>query len=449
MANPPMEDFARRLRPSTLEGIQSATVGRVRERVRLLPFVFADVEAARTQAASIKDEVLADLGGNLVRFEAACLKHGIQVHWALDAARAREIVLDLASRAEGRLVVKAKSMVTEEIHLNAFLEAAGFEVVETDLGEYVVQIDGDHPSHIVAPIIHKTRYEVARSFAQKGLGPYTEDPGELTLQARARLREKFRTASIGISGVNFGVVESGRLVLVENEGNSRLSTTAPSIHIAIMGIEKLIPREADLPLFLRLLAGSATAQRMTTYVHLISGPRREDESDGPREVHLVLLDNGRSAIRSGPYRDVLRCIRCGACLNVCPVYRQASGHAYRHPYSGPIGAVLTPLLEGLEKMGDLARASTLCGACEEVCPVKIPLPHHLLRLRDEAARQGLAPKGIPWSRFASVADEPPMWRSGLTLLPLASGLSEKGWSEVRAAPRREGRPFRRWWDERS
>jgi L-lactate dehydrogenase complex protein LldF len=451
MADPPVEVFARELRASTLEGIRAATAGRVRERVRLLPQVFDDVDGARRRAAEIKDEVLTDLGGHLVRFEAACQANGIEVHWALDAERARAIVGEIVGRAGGKVIVKAKSMATEEIHLNPFLEAQGFEVVETDLGEYVVQIDGDRPSHIVAPIIHRTRYDVARSFAQKGLGPYTEDPGELTMQARARLREKFRTAAVGISGVNFGVVESGRLVLVENEGNSRLSTTAPNVHIAIMGIEKLVPCERDLPLFLRLLAGSATAQRMTTYVHFISGPRRPDEPDGPREVHLILLDNGRSAIRNGPYGSVLRCIRCGACLNVCPVYRQASGHAYRHPYSGPIGAVLTPLLDGLEKMGDLARASTLCGACEEVCPVVIPLPHYLVRLRDEARRAGNAPKGPPWKWFALGADAAPLWRTGLMLLPMASGLAgaASGWTAVRAAPQREGRSFRRWWDERS
>lgn len=451
MARPPVETFARELRGSTLEGIRAATAGRVRERLLLLPQVFEDVESARRKAAALKDAILDDLADQLVRFEAACLRRGIQVHWASDAAQARAIVLGVAEAAGGsRTVVKAKSMATEEIHLNSALEGAGFEVVETDLGEYVVQIDGDRPSHIVAPIIHKTRHDVARSFAARGLGPYTEDPGELTLQARARLREKFRNASVGISGVNFGIVETGRLVLVENEGNSRLSTTAPDVHIAIMGIEKLIRSETDLPLFLRLLAGSATAQRMTTYVHLISGPRREDEADGPRQVHVILLDNGRSAIARSPYRSVLRCIRCGACLNVCPIYRQVSGHAYRHPYSGPIGAVLTPLLEGLRSMGDLPRASTLCGACEEVCPVMIPLPRFLLELRDEAVRSGVAAPGFPWKWFATAAQSGPVWRLGLPMLPIAArafGLG--GWTETREPPRSEGRSFRRWWDERS
>ncbi|MBX7135965.1 MAG: lactate utilization protein [Fimbriimonadaceae bacterium] len=349
------------------------------------------------------------------------------------------------------MIAKAKSMATEEIHLNPALEAAGFLPVETDLGEYVVQIDGDRPSHIVTPIIHKNRFEVARSFEREGLGPYTEDPAELTLQARAALREKFREAVVGISGVNFGIAETGRLVLVENEGNNRFSTTAPKVHIALMGIEKILPKEADLPLFLKLLAGSATGQRFATYIHLITGPRQPDETDGPEEVHLVLLDNGRSKILESKYREVLRCIRCGACLNVCPVYRQAGGHAYRHVYSGPIGAVLAPLLEGLDATGDLAKASSLCGACEEVCPVKIPLPDMLLELRDEGIQSGAIKEAIPWNRFAQGASSPLLWRAGLFLLPMAGKLAPGAltdWTEMREPPQRVGRSFRKWWDER-
>lgn len=271
------------------------------------------------------------------------------------------------------------------------------------------------------------------------------------MQARRHLRESFRTARVGISGVNFGIAETGRLVLVENEGNNRLSTTAPEVHIALMGIEKLIPSEADLAVFLRLLAGSATGQTVTSYTHFIRGPRG-DELDGPREVHVVLLDNGRSKIMSGPYRSILRCIRCGACLNVCPVYRQASGHAYHHVYSGPLGAVLAPALEGPEKLGAIAKASTLCGACEEVCPVKIPIPTMLLRLRDEAFRAGLIHEPIPWSGFAVGATNSTAWKMGLTMLPLASNVPHPmkwGWSEFRAQPKREGREFRRWWREQS
>ena len=413
-----------------------------------LPEVFADPEAARTAAAEIKQYVLDNLRPLLEQLEAACVANGIQVHWAADAEEARQIIVGLCRDSvdpggpERPVVAKAKSMATEEIGLNAALEDAGFEPVETDLGEFVVQIDHDHPSHIVAPIIHKTKEDVARSFAREGLGEYTEDPETLTKQARAHLREKFRKARIGVSGVNFAIANTGRLVLVENEGNNRLCTTAPDVHIALMGIEKILPHEHDLALFLPLLAASATGQHITTYTHLISGPRAADEPDGPREVHLVLLDNGRTKVMDGPYRSILRCIRCGACLNVCPVYRQVSGHAYGHVYPGPLGAVLAPAIEGVEKFGHLAKASSLCGACEEVCPVKIPIPEMLLRLRAESTGQS-------WAAFALVAARPAVWRAGLRVLPMAPRVGPlKAWTAFREPPKREGREFRRWWHER-
>jgi len=453
MSQPRFEGFARTLRTSTTESVRAASTRTSAARRRTLGELFVDLDAARTEAARIKDEALDHLPSLLLQLESQCESNGIRVHWAKDAASARDIIVAICKAATPHgIVAKAKSMATEEIHLNSALEEAGYEPVETDLGEYVIQIDGDTPSHIVAPIIHKNRFQVARSFERSGLGPYTEVPSELAMQARAALREKFKNAAIGISGVNFAIAETGRLVLVENEGNNRYSTTAPPVHIALMGIEKILPREADLPLFLKLLAGSATGQRFTTYVHLISGPRRPDEMDGPREIHLVLLDNGRSKIHAGPYRAVLRCIRCGACHFTCPVYRQASGHAYRHVYSGPIGAVLAPLLEGLAAMGDLAKASTLCGACEEVCPVRIPIPDMLLHLRDEAVRSGAIEETIPWSRFAQGATSPGLWRAGLTMLPMASLVSVGGmkdWTEFREAPRKVGRDFRRWWNDRS
>jgi L-lactate dehydrogenase complex protein LldF len=242
------------------------------------------------------------------------------------------------------------------------------------------------------------------------------------------------------------------LVIVENEGNNRLCTTVPKVHIAVVGIEKLIPEEKDLAVFLPLLAGSATGQRVTTYMHFISGPRKRDEQDGPEEVHVVLLDNGRSRVLNGPYREILRCIRCGACLNVCPVYRQASGHAYGHVYSGPLGAVLAPALEGVQAMGDLAKASTLCGACEEACPVQIPIPRMLLQLRDEAFKAGVAKDGIPWPAYAYGARHPSLWRAGLKMLPLAEHFPSKwvkSWDEFRDLPTRQGKTFRSWWRERS
>ncbi len=450
-----VERFARRLPQAKTDAVRSASALKTTQRREALAASFMGREdEAREFAARVKAGVLDDLKALLLRFEEKCVQKGVRVHWAATAESARKTILEIAASVapKGSTVVKGKSMATEEIHLNGALEEAGYRVVETDLGEFVVQIDGDAPSHIVTPIIHKDRFEIARSFEREGLGEYTEQPEALTAQARAFLRERFREAKVGISGVNFAIAETGRIVIVENEGNNRLSTTAPDVHIAVMGIEKLLRTEQELPVFLKLLACSATGQRVTTYVHFVSGPRRQDEEDGPREVHVVLLDNGRSQILGGRYRDILRCIRCGACLNVCPVYRQASGHGYAHVYGGPLGAVLAPALEGVAAMGDLSKASSLCGACEEVCPVRIPIPHMLLRLRAEAAKSGAFGDGIPWRRFAAAASSPLKWRLALWLLPIALRMPSpfrRAWGEFRSAPRRSGRSFRRWWRGRS
>ena len=452
--HPAVEAFARQLAETTRDSVRATSVKVIESRKARLVDAFPDLEATRTQASQIKDFVLANISNLLSQLEMKCRLNGVQVHWAKDGESARKIILDICKEAapDGGTIVKAKSMATEEIHLNKHLIDVGYNVVETDLGEFVVQIDNDRPSHIVAPIIHKNRREVAKSFEREGLGPYTESPEQLAAQARKHLRERFVEAKIGISGVNFAIAESGRLVLVENEGNSRLSTTAPDTHIAIMGLEKLLPSEADLPLFLKLLAGSATGQRMTVYTHLISGPRRKDEDDGPTAVHLVILDNGRSKVLNGPYKDILKCIRCGACSYVCPVYRQVSGHAYSHVYSGPLGAVLAPALEGIEALPELAKASTLCGACEEVCPVKIPIPRMLLQLRDEAMRKGVAENPIPWTLFTFGATSGLRWRAGLKMLPMARVAKhplKNGWTEFRELPKKEGRDFRKWWNGRS
>src|SRR6266480_2376637 len=339
-------------------------------------------EELRSQARAIKDETLLHLDQYLEEFAANAEKAGAQIHWARDADEANGIVCRLAGERGVRLVVKSKSMVTEEIHLNAALEAVGVAALETDLGEYIIQLAGETPSHIIAPAIHKTKGQIAELFTEKlGIAP-TDDIDRLTSAARQVLREKFAAADMGISGVNFGVAETGTILILENEGNIRLTTSLPKTHVAVMGIEKIIPGFADLEVFLKLLPRSGTGQHLTAYQSLITGTKRSLGQEGPDELHIILLDNGRSRMLAHPVtRQSLACIRCGACLNACPVYQQIGGHAYGSVYPGPIGAVITPQLIGLSKAAKLPYASSLCGACREVCPVKIDIPELLLHLR--------------------------------------------------------------------
>jgi L-lactate dehydrogenase complex protein LldF len=347
----------------------------------------AELEALRLVGQAIKQRALAQLPDLLRRLEENCTRNGMHVHWAETTANANRIVLEIVRQHGARQMVKGKSMVSEEMHLNRFLEENGITCLETDLGEFIVQLAGETPSHIIVPAIHKNKDEIARLFQRKIPGaPYTEAVEELNAIARKTLREKFFQSEIGLSGVNFAVAETGTLCLVENEGNGRMCTTVPPVHIAVMGLEKVIERLSDLPPLLRLLTGSATGQLITTYVNLISSPRREGEKDGPSEVHLLILDNGRSRIFADPvFRQTLQCIRCGTCLNHCPVYTRIGGHAYGFVYPGPIGKILTPQMEGVQTAGELAMASSLCNACEEVCPVKIPIPALLRRLRQRFA----------------------------------------------------------------
>jgi len=341
-------------------------------------------EDLRSQARAIKDETLLHLDRYLEQFEANAEKAGAQIHWARDAGEANTIVCRLARERNARLAVKSKSMATEEIHLNAALEAEGVEALETDLGEYIIQLAGETPSHIIAPAIHKTKGQIAELFVDKLGIERTSDISKLTSTARQILRAKFGAADIGISGVNFGVAETGTILILENEGNIRLTTSLPKTHIAVMGIEKVVPRFADLEVFLKLLPRSGTGQHLTSYQSLITGTKRHPEDEGPDELHIVLLDNGRSRMLARAVtRQSLACIRCGACLNACPVYQQVGGHAYGSVYPGPIGAVITPQLFGLTKAAQLPYASSLCGACREVCPVKIDIPELLLHLRAE------------------------------------------------------------------
>lgn len=349
-------------------------------------------DALRDHFKSIRAATLSRLADHLETFERQATQAGAQVHWARDAAEARAIVLAIARAHNVTLATKGKSMVSEEIELNAALAAGGIEAVETDLGEWIVQLAEEPPAHIIGPAIHKTRQQVAELISQaagRQLPP--DDIQTLAAEARRLLRQKFLAAGMGISGANLLVAETGSVVVVENEGNIRLVASAPQVHIAIVGLEKVARTWDDAAVWLALLARSATGQPLSVYTSVITGPARAGDPDGPAALHIILLDNGRSRLTGGAYEEVLQCIRCGACLNICPVYRHVGGHTYGSPYSGPIGAVITPLLFGLERYSGLPQASTLCGACLDVCPVRIDLPRLLLTLRAEIVTHRLLP----------------------------------------------------------
>jgi L-lactate dehydrogenase complex protein LldF len=410
-------------------------------------------EELRSEARAIKDEVLLHLDRYLEEFVENAERRGARVHWARDAEEANEIICQLTRERSARNVVKSKSMTTEEIHLNTALGRAGLQVVETDLGEYIIQLAHETPSHIIAPAIHKTKRQVAELFtAELGMAP-TDDVVKLTSTARATLRERFAAADVGISGVNFGIAETGTIVIVENEGNIRLTTSLPRTHIAVMGIEKLLPRFADLDLFLKLLPRSATGQALSTYQSFITGTKRKASDEGPNELQIVLLDNGRSRMLAHPVtRQSLACVRCGACLNACPVYQQIGGHAYGTVYPGPIGSVITPQLIGIEKTAQLPYASSLCGACREVCPVKIDIPRLLLHLRSEITSSAQA-NGHRKERFAFKVWAAVMTRPWLYRLSAATGrllqrfykLPVKAWTNDRDLRPLERESFREQW----
>ncbi|NNJ10351.1 iron-sulfur cluster-binding protein [Chloroflexales bacterium ZM16-3] len=412
--------------------------------------------AIRAGALSRLDELLAQLATNVE-------SRGGTVCWASDGEEARTYIAELAKARGVRSIVKSKSMASEEIHLNHALEEAGLEVVETDLGEYIIQLAGETPSHIIAPSIHKTREQVSELFHQHLGVPLTDDIQTMTQTARTALRQRFLKADMGISGVNFGVADEGAVVIVENEGNARLSTTVPRIHVAIMGIERIVARMEDLGVMLQVLARSATGQKLSVYTSMISGPARSGEEDGPEEFHLVLLDNGRSKILGGEYAEALLCIRCGACLNACPVYQAIGGHAYGGVYSGPIGAVLTPLLQpDLPEAYMLPQASSLCGACQEVCPVRIAIPDMLLRLRADAVKAGKAHpvEKAAMRGYVMTMNNPAVYRAGGRAARLGSRLIGRkgrirrlppplsGWTHGRDFPTLSGTSFGEWWEER-
>jgi L-lactate dehydrogenase complex protein LldF len=339
-------------------------------------------EELRTRGKAIKDHAIANLDFYLDMLANNVERNGGHVFFAKDATEANRYVLDLARQSNVRTVIKSKSMVSEEMGINSLLIDAGIETVETDLGEYIIQLAGETPYHLIAPAIHKQKSEVADLLAAKSGGDRKNDAEALTMQAREQLRAVFQRADMSITGVNFGVAEAGGITLVTNEGNGRMATSVPRIHVAVMGMEKIVPSIRDLSTMLRILIRSATGQRISTYVTMVNGPRRAGEEDGPEEFHLVIMDNGRSRLLGNPnLREALNCIRCGACLNACPVYRKVGGHSYGWVYPGPIGAIVSPVLTGLKDAKNLPYASSLCGACHDACPVKINIPRMLLELR--------------------------------------------------------------------
>jgi L-lactate dehydrogenase complex protein LldF len=421
--------------------------GRLAEgrRKSLLP----DWQELRQHAHDIKRHTLENLDWYLEELERNIEARGGKVIWASTGAEACDFIQNLAAERGVKLVVKSKSMTTEEIHLNERLEHAGIEAVETDLGEYIIQLSGEKPYHIIAPALHKTREQVATLLGQES----DATPEHLTAFARKKLREKFLAAGIGITGANFLVADSGAIVLVENEGNARLSSSAPPIHVAVAGIEKVIPRAQDLAVFLKLLARSATGQPLSVYTSFLAGARRDGEPDGPREFYLVLLDNGRTKILADKSkRQSLSCIRCGACLNACPVYRKIGGYSYPWVYSGPIGKILTPQFMGRDQDPWLPFASSLCGACGEVCPVKIEIPRILLELRQEVASgPHKQSERLAFRMFAWVMRHPSIyaqfrWVRKMKRLPAAGPL--KAWLSQRDLPKLPERSFRELWCER-
>jgi L-lactate dehydrogenase complex protein LldF len=404
---------------------------------------YADWQAARSHAAAIKYETINHLDQYLEQFERNVLANGGHVHWAENAEQARQIILDIARQHSVRKAVKVKSMATEEIHLNDALAGAGIQPIETDLGEFICQLRGEPPYHIITPVMHLTRTEIAQTFHEKFGTPLDATAEQLAGIARQKLREEFLTADMGISGANFLIADTGMIALTTNEGNGRLSVSLPRIHVALAGIEKLIPRLDDLPLFWPLLSTSGTGQALTCYNTLVGGPRRDGESDGPEEFHVVLFDNGRTKLLAdAEQRDALHCIRCGACLNVCPVYKTIGGHSYGTTYQGPIGGVITPHLRGAE-WSHLPFASSLCGACTDVCPVKIDLHHHLLHNRRNAAPLH------PVQRFAFklwlwFMQDAKRYRLAGKLLRFA-GPFAKPWTQTRDLPATPKQSFRDWW----
>ncbi|MBL4753086.1 MAG: iron-sulfur cluster-binding protein [Flavobacteriales bacterium] len=413
---------------------------------------YADLELAKKRAAHIKAKTVENLEKHLKEFEANFTSNGGKLIWATDAESAISSISKIASHAEAKMLVKGKSMTTEEIHLNAHMEAQGIESVETDLGEYIVQLAGEPPYHIVTPAMHKSKEDVAELFHEKEGLPPDSTPQVITAHVRKVLRKKFTSADIGVTGGNFLIADIGGVAITENEGNVLLTASYPKIHIAIVGIEKMIPYMEDLDLFWSLLATHGTGQHMTAYNSIITGPRQKGEVDGPEEMYVVLLDNGRTnVLGQRALRRALNCIRCGACLNGCPIYKSIGGHAYNTTYSGPIGSIITPHFRGMEEFQHLSSASSLCGKCTEVCPVKIDLHKMLLHNRSLAVEAGNSGTVEKLSMF--------LWKKGMLKRKLMDGVSaglkntllsfffKKAWGDKRKLPQIAVKSFSQSWKD--
>jgi L-lactate dehydrogenase complex protein LldF len=432
---------------------------------RIQAMTAVDGEKLRDEVRQMKEHTLRHLPGYLEELETNLKANGVIVHWAKDGAEAARIIGEIGLQNGVESVVKAKSMATEEIHLNHALEEVGMKVVETDLGEYIIQINGETPSHIVAPVIHKRLEDVAQIFQEKMDMPPTLDPEALCSAARVRLRKDFFGAQMGISGCNFAIAESGTICIVTNEGNGRMVASMPRIYVVLMGIEKVVPTVEDAMLQLQALTRSATGQQLTVYCSMTSGPRQPGHPDGPEQMHVVLMDNGRTSIIERGYGEALLCIRCGACLNICPVYQEIGGHSYGSTYSGPIGAVITPLLAPeLAHAKELPHATTLCGACRIVCPVKIDLPRLLVDLRADLVKEKANPKPEQWAiqGFVKAMQSRDLYEKGGKVASLGSNALASlsggnikfmppplhGWTQHRDFPPFAKKSFREWWTER-
>ena len=452
------------LRDKNLKAVLSRSTTRLSD-ARVTAMQAVDGQLLRDQTRQMKEYVIQHLPDLLEQFETKVTENGGHVHWARDAGEANQIVLDIARKHAARKVVKSKSMVTEEIHLNGALEKSGMTVVETDLGEYIIQLAGEPPSHIVAPAAHKRIEDISQVLQEKLDMQPTLDPETMCNAARARLRREFLSADMGVSGCNFGIAETGSVCIVTNECNGRMVSSLPRVYVAVMGIEKLVPTVEDAFLQYQALCRSSTGQQFSVYLSVTGGPRQENDADGPEDFHVILLDNGRSEILARGYGEALMCVRCGACLNVCPVYRAIGGHAYGSTYSGPIGAVISPLLPGdVTDVQKLPCASSLCGACSAVCPVKIDVPRLLLDLRSDFVEQGATPwiERRAMQGFVMAMQSRGRYESGGKAASLGTGLLAglsggsirympppfSGWTKSRHFPPLAKKSFRAQWAER-